>query len=598
MSEYTNLKQLSIKEAIENINTKYFLPIFQRDYVWGDNWRDKGSKIRLLFDSIMQGYPIGTILLWEVPKEKVKDYVFYTFIKRMDRHWKKYGESVKDKEEITAVLDGQQRLTSLCIGFHGVYNYKNIGGHWGYEKSHPERKLYLNLFYEVDEAETSKFEYQFEFRKKDDKTGGEGDYWFRVGEICEFNNEEDIEKYIESKDVLSNSNRKDKAKETLKKLYNAYNNKDHYEISALVRKDEDADTILKIFERANTAGQSLNLPDLLLAYLSAYWQSQESLKAEDTPKSRIDIVVKNINRHFGEDNNHKRFNFDRNFVLKACLVLADCENIGFSLQSINDKNVEAIRERWDDIIKALGRSIDLLAEFGFGYRKLTTKLPVLPIAYYFMKIDKDAKDLSDSDKNAIKRYLYLALFKRLFHHGNTDTTLKRLKEIIDQDTSNGFPLETIKAEKEKFNLSVDAGYIKRLLENVKYSERAHDDMPNCTQVLYLISPDEELYKMEELAVDHIFPQNKISSDEKISEYCHLLANLQLLTKSANSSKIDKAAQDWYADLSDEKKKYLEEESFFPSDAATSIKEDPRLFFETRNGKLKHELKKLLLSSIS
>ncbi len=35
------------------------LPDLQRDFVWDNN------QIRMLFDSIMRGYPFGSILLWE-----------------------------------------------------------------------------------------------------------------------------------------------------------------------------------------------------------------------------------------------------------------------------------------------------------------------------------------------------------------------------------------------------------------------------------------------------------------------------------------------------------------------------------------------------
>ena len=37
------------------------LPDFQRPFVWKDN------KVRELFDSLLKGYPIGYIMLWESP---------------------------------------------------------------------------------------------------------------------------------------------------------------------------------------------------------------------------------------------------------------------------------------------------------------------------------------------------------------------------------------------------------------------------------------------------------------------------------------------------------------------------------------------------
>ncbi len=66
---------LTIAEVIKNIsNNRYVLPSIQREFVWST------SQIEKLFDSLMQEYPIGTFLFWEVSKEKYQEYDFYKFI--------------------------------------------------------------------------------------------------------------------------------------------------------------------------------------------------------------------------------------------------------------------------------------------------------------------------------------------------------------------------------------------------------------------------------------------------------------------------------------------------------------------------------------
>lgn len=42
-------------------NGRIGLPDLQRPFVWRDN------KVRELFDSMLKGYPIGYIMLWESP---------------------------------------------------------------------------------------------------------------------------------------------------------------------------------------------------------------------------------------------------------------------------------------------------------------------------------------------------------------------------------------------------------------------------------------------------------------------------------------------------------------------------------------------------
>ena len=109
----------SVKWILERINrNEMYLPAIQRKYVWKD------YQITRLFDSIMLGYPIGTFLFWNVKKDVVNEnkYSMYEFIKDYhDRDMNKNPSAsrplIGENSEIWAVLDGQQRLTSLYIAF-------------------------------------------------------------------------------------------------------------------------------------------------------------------------------------------------------------------------------------------------------------------------------------------------------------------------------------------------------------------------------------------------------------------------------------------------------------------------------------------------
>lgn len=81
---------------------KIGLPDLQRPFVWKDN------KIRELYDSMLKGYPIGYIMLWESPA---------------DYDEKKSGIGINGKiytEPKELVIDGQQRLTALVASMYGV----------------------------------------------------------------------------------------------------------------------------------------------------------------------------------------------------------------------------------------------------------------------------------------------------------------------------------------------------------------------------------------------------------------------------------------------------------------------------------------------
>jgi len=50
------LVSTKIKNIVNEINIKYYLPAIQREFVWPT------EQIETLFDSLMQGYPISTFL--------------------------------------------------------------------------------------------------------------------------------------------------------------------------------------------------------------------------------------------------------------------------------------------------------------------------------------------------------------------------------------------------------------------------------------------------------------------------------------------------------------------------------------------------------
>lgn len=106
---YTNIPS-KVGDLISDVkNGRIGLPDLQRPFVWKDN------KVRDLLDSMLRGFPIGYIMLWESPE----DYDRTSHIGKNDKAYK-----VPDD----LVIDGQQRLTALLAAMEGVpikdKNYK------------------------------------------------------------------------------------------------------------------------------------------------------------------------------------------------------------------------------------------------------------------------------------------------------------------------------------------------------------------------------------------------------------------------------------------------------------------------------------------
>ena len=197
MSSYQTA--LTINTVIKNIDAKtYLLPSIQREFVWST------KQIERLFDSIMMDYPINSFLFWKVPKNKVNEFQFYEFLRNFHqkdgRHNPKADTNGSD--DVIAILDGQQRMTSLYIGLKGTYAYKLSYKRWDNPQAYPKRKLYLNLLSENEEADsTYKFLFMTEAEVMEansavDKDGQAIDFWFPVGEILNFKQEYEVNTYL------------------------------------------------------------------------------------------------------------------------------------------------------------------------------------------------------------------------------------------------------------------------------------------------------------------------------------------------------------------------------------------------------------------
>lgn len=108
--ELYSIIQRNVGELINDVKIgRIGLPDLQRPFVWRD------SKVRELLDSMLKGFPIGYIMLWESP-------VGYDRTNRIGTN----DKSFKTPDDL--VIDGQQRLTALIAAMEGIKikdkNYK------------------------------------------------------------------------------------------------------------------------------------------------------------------------------------------------------------------------------------------------------------------------------------------------------------------------------------------------------------------------------------------------------------------------------------------------------------------------------------------
>jgi uncharacterized protein with ParB-like and HNH nuclease domain len=529
MAEY---RSATISDVIcEMVNRDTFLPAIQREYVWTP------YQIEKLFDSLMCGYPISTFLFWKIREENKKNWTSYEFLRDFDQEHphNKYANLDGVNNDIKLVLDGQQRITSFNIALRGSYRY--------FYRVWRKTYLYLNLLHPKKNDNPEELTYQFKFRENDcfDKKMNEPQFWYRVGDILNYDNPEDAKDAIEERLKPYSDVERKAALRMISDLHTCI--KITKAINFYEEKSTDYDKVMEIFIRTNTGGQKLEYSDILLSTATAKWKSLNA-------REEINTFTDEINK-IGDG-----YSFGKDFVMKGSMYLTEDLPIQYKLSSFTQKNLECIEEHWEDTKTAIRRAIELISRFGFHDKNLVTKLAVLPIAQYLRNKNSNkylessaAEDVKD--QNNIQKWLILVTLRNLLG-ASTDSTLNRIRRIIG-DNGKCFPYQAIINE---FGLRTD--FTTEEIDNwlsYKYSTRYS------FLILSLLYPDRD-WKDRRFQEDHIFPASSIQrkelkklgyDDDRIERYLNLrdtICNLELLSDSENNEKRAKPFDQWVSERDD------------------------------------------------
>lgn len=527
---------ITVAEAILAIKKQdYLLPAIQREFVW------TAEKTVALFDSLMRGYPVGSFLFWRVDEAHSQDYKFFEFMQSFDAQDNKRLKAydIPLPRELTVVLDGQQRLTSLAIGILG-YRADRIKGKWANNpNAYPKKRLYLNLAAKYAGQEELDREYDFRFLTDDEASvSSDSEHWFPLRKVLEFRDGSDVDtgklmEYVTTQklNVWGGG--------ALAKLCNVLlkNPVIHF-----FREDEQSlDRVLNVFVRLNSGGIPLSYSDLLLSIASAQWTSDA--------REAIYGLLDDLNE-FGDG-----FEFDKDFVLKSALVLTDLTDIGFSVNNFGKKNTAAIESGWEANVRLpLLLAVELAGALGYHSKTLTSANVLIPVAYYLRKLGSPA-GFCTAPKYAehrvtIRKWLVVSLLKSVLS-SKTDTVLAAVRAAIRDSGEELFPLAAV--EKALLGHGVAMRFTDDELESLLTSEYGKR---NTFSVLAALYPS--LNTQFKFHLDHVFPKSGFHKgrlraagfgDEAIlrmQELVNQVPNLQFLEGLANQSKLDTAFADWIA----------------------------------------------------
>jgi len=221
-SSKPGFSQETISRLIESATSgKIDIPEFQREFVWTKN------QVADLLDSLIKGYPIGTILVWDL-----SDYT--------------QGKHVYEKRSKEWLIDGQQRIVALCILNSKKPNWFNVDK---WNDLVEKYKIKINIL-------SLEVSLEYPAIKQNPE-------WVYPHDIF---NARDIRKFAEE---LSN---KLKRQDLFTKIYdNAKKIRDTLNmIIPVIKISTSLENIATIFERMNSAGTRIKQADIALAYVAAY----------------------------------------------------------------------------------------------------------------------------------------------------------------------------------------------------------------------------------------------------------------------------------------------------------------------------------------
>lgn len=530
-------KPITIKEAIDKIVAReYLIPAIQRKFVWSSH------QIEILFDSLMRGYPINSFMLWKINTPALKSsFKFYEFLTEYRQFFKEDNIDIDTtgNQDFYAIIDGQQRLTSLYLGLKGSYAYKMPRKWWrDDEECLPTRKLYLNLMAPVHD-DSSSLRYDFRFlTEEESKYQDENTMWYLVNEILKWEDDIAFWNYLKSEPFAS----KEFAYTTICTLRDKIFKQGL--INYYLEDKQDIDQVLEIFIRTNSGGEPLSFSNLLMSYTTANWTTK------DARKSFADLIKQVYS--IGQPN----FVINADLILKTCLVLFK-DNIKFQVKNFDKDSVTLFENNWDDISKAIVSAFKLIDSWGFNESNFKAKNAIIPIVYFiYYNQCQDSinnKTKYNEVKVVMRQWLCITLLKGMFG-GQGDTVLTKIRNILKDYKNQGvFPLSEIKDAFKGdavHNMSFSDDFIDGLLTTQK-------DQSNCYTILALLYShlnfDQELHK------DHIHPlsyfenlKQENMTDEEYSFYTdpqnyNSILNLQLLNGSLNISKNDTPLKQWVKD---------------------------------------------------
>jgi len=413
---YTNVpRQLSdlLKDVL---NGRIGLPDLQRPFVWKDN------KVRDLYDSMLKGFPIGYIMLWESPTD-------YEDKKSSIGIGEKAYKAPKD-----LVIDGQQRLTALVASMYGITvkdrNFKNRRIRIAYK---PQTKEFDVWTQAVENNPEYISDISQAFSAKENNTSGK----FRKDFIKRLN---------ESRTKRNELELSDDEEYQIEENINELLQLESYQIPSLeIAYTSSEEDVGDIFVRVNSAGQKLTENDFILTLISVYEKDRRDQIDKFCAESRIPADKTSYNHLLSVDPSHivrmtVGVGFRRARLRYAYMILRGKDlQTGITSEEIREANLKIFKEALNKVIDLNNWHgyINILKEAGYISDKLIASSNAIVFSYVLYLIAKYDYHMDAMRLRKLVRKWFFMVAITYFYTGNAESDVeKQFADMRDLKTSD------------------------------------------------------------------------------------------------------------------------------------------------------------------
>lgn len=501
------------------------IPAFQRGFVW------TAEQVGLLYDSLYKGFPIGNVLFWETSNLLKSD--------------KKVGSfdspELNGMQTYQYVLDGQQRLTSLC----GLFNRDILA---------IDNSEWLDIYFDMEGSLEDTKSLFIPLKKEEVDL----ERYFPVYKIM------DSVEYRRATRELTDD-KADKLDKVMRKLSTRV-------IPVEKMKTDDMKLVSMVFERVNTAGTDLDHYQLLAA-----WSWSEDFVLQEKFTELADEL--------------EEFGFDGDNSSHVDLLLKCCTSVLLkksSTESIIDLNGQEVREQFLEIENGIKSSIQFLKDElkVFNIKYLPYPSMLIPLTKFFATPRAMGDAYSNKQREKLVTWFWKVGFSK--HYSNAIDT-KIPKDIED--------MEKLRADENakvfNFKYKLDPDFFKNKFNVNTITTKVFiallaQQNPKSFISGSSIDLQKKLRMGYKTEFHHIFPQKHLERLGKEKSEINVLANFCFLSRADNNKIKDSDPKDYKKLV--EKSDLVLKHAICPIDTFDLSFED---FIEKRNKMLLEEVNKLL-----